>query len=74
MNMTCVMKKFRGFGYALDMCNAVLALAQADPNVLDKEWCYAEARLEMIPFWMKRFGKDRMKKVGDEYLGGNGLI
>ena len=43
-----------------------------DPNVKSKE-AFAEARLEMIPFWTKRLGEDVFRAFGPVFDGGNGL-
>jgi len=48
--MLCVYKRYRSFGYAVDLVRFTLLAIAKDENVKDKEETFSEARLDMVPF------------------------
>ena len=70
-NMACVYKKYRGKGHILKLLDWTLEFIAKDPNVKNKEECFSEARLEMIPNWTKKRKKDF--RTVEKQMGENGL-
>ena len=69
--MLCVYKRYRSFGYAVDLVRFTLLAIAKDENVKDKEETFSEARLDMVPFWKKKLG-DIFRTIGEKYMGQNG--
>ena len=71
INMACVYKEFRSCSYIQKLLSWVMIQIVKDPNVKNKDEMFAEARLEMIPYWTKK-RPDTFRTVGEKYMGENG--